>query len=60
MSAADLVNGRITRPYDFKRVALEARILEAKKTALRRRRCAGQRSRDAARGNPAQLHRQAR
>ncbi len=30
MSAADLANGRITRPYDFKRVALEARILEAK------------------------------
>ena len=34
MSAADLANGRITRPHDFKRVALEARILEAKNDRL--------------------------
>ena len=30
MSAADVADGRVTRPYEFKRVALEAQILEAK------------------------------
>ncbi len=30
MPAADAADGRITRPYEFQRVALEARILEAK------------------------------
>jgi hypothetical protein len=29
MSAVDFAEGRVTRPYEFKRVALEARILEA-------------------------------
>lgn len=30
MSSADAADGRVTRPYEFARVALEARILEAK------------------------------
>ena len=29
-SAADLADGRITRPYEWRQVALEARILETK------------------------------
>ena len=34
MSAADVADGRVTRPYEFARVVLEARILEAKNDRL--------------------------